>query len=93
MRALREYLTECASRVDKVSFTLRDGREFLGWLVEVSDDHALVTWAPSPFHAQATDGEEWQPDDERIPLTEITPTTPAHYSRAQGSWIPFTRSP
>ncbi|MEU5978721.1 hypothetical protein [Streptomyces sp. NPDC047315] len=93
MRTLRDYLTERASRSDKVSFTLRDGREFLGWLVEVSADHALLSWAPSPLYAQATDGAEWEPEDEWLPLTAIVPATPAHYSRAAGSWIPFAGDP
>ncbi|MFI1828324.1 hypothetical protein ACH41E_18020 [Streptomyces sp. NPDC020412] len=93
VRALHDYLTERAARADKVGFTLRDGREFLGWLVEVSADHALLSWAPSPLYAQATGGAEWEPEDEWLPLTEIVPTTPAHYSRAAGGWIPFARDP
>ncbi|MFE0421655.1 hypothetical protein [Streptomyces sp. NPDC058953] len=37
-RALCDYLRTRADRCDKVGLTLRDGRDFLGWIVLVDED-------------------------------------------------------
>ncbi|MFF6972015.1 MULTISPECIES: hypothetical protein [Streptomyces] len=45
--SLQEYLVERCERCDRVGFTLHDGREFLGWVTEVTDSLVLLDWPPA----------------------------------------------
>lgn len=116
---LRGYLHGCCERGDRVGFMLHDGRDFLGWVVDVHPSPAgdgeaseageagdpdpdlperpasmtgpcaLLSWAPNPFHAQASADGSWAPDDEWIPLTAVVPGSPSRRTRATPGWIPY----
>ncbi|MFB6891426.1 hypothetical protein ACFCX4_19220 [Kitasatospora sp. NPDC056327] len=80
--ALHDYLVRCEEAVAKVGFTLPDGREFLGWIVEVAGDRVLLMWAPGPY-------DDHDPGDEWIPLAGIRPGTAARYDTAVRGWVPY----
>ena len=87
---LRDALERCVAAGDKVGFTFLDGREFLGWIGELDGDRALLMWAPSPMYAMSTDGAEWNPDDEWVPLTTIDAGTAARHDEASRRWVPLS---
>lgn len=87
--SLRARFERFADAGDKHAFRLRDGREFLGWIVEVADAAVLVAWAPSPFHAQATGTAEMSPPDEWLALTDIEPGSLAWWDSATRRWVEF----
>ncbi|MCT9094001.1 hypothetical protein N4G70_34850, partial [Streptomyces sp. ASQP_92] len=88
-QSLYDYFSGCSERADKVSFTLVDGREFLGWVHEMTEDHILVAWAPSPFCAQADDGEAWAPEDEWVPFTALVLDSIASYDPSVPGWVNY----
>ena len=85
--AMQAFFTRCVESADKVGFTFLDGREFLGWVAEVTDEQVLAMWAPSPMYAQATGGREWNPEDEWVPFTAIRPASLASYDESAGRWV------
>ncbi|MFD1541573.1 hypothetical protein [Nonomuraea guangzhouensis] len=85
--AMRAFFVRCKENVDKVAFTFADGREFLGWVAEVTDDDVLVTWAPSPIYAQATGDGHWNPEDERVPFALIQTGSAASYDSSTRRWV------
>ncbi|MEU4623304.1 hypothetical protein AB0G04_25450 [Actinoplanes sp. NPDC023801] len=87
--ALRDALEQCADAADKVGFTLLDGREFLGWVADLDGERALLMWASSPMHAMSTNGAEWNPDDEWVPLSAIDAGTVARRDKASRRWVPL----
>ena len=87
--ALRDALERCVDAGDKVGFTFLDGREFLGWVAEVDGDRALLMWASSPMYAMSTNGAEWNPDDEWVPLSTIDASTAARRDKASQRWVPL----
>lgn len=89
--ALRQALERCAERVDKIGFTFQDGREFLGWATGVTATAVLVSWAPSPLYAQATGGAAWEPEDQWVPLADITQDSVAAYDESDRRWVPLLR--
>ncbi|MGW1747589.1 hypothetical protein ACWCRD_18675 [Streptomyces sp. NPDC002092] len=89
--ALRQALERCVERVDKIGFTFQDGREFLGWATEVTATAVLVSWAPSPLYAQATGGAAWEPEDQWVPLADITGDSVAAYDESERRWVPLLR--
>ncbi|GAA4722646.1 hypothetical protein [Phytohabitans rumicis] len=88
--AISAFFAACADRGDKVGFSLIDGREFLGWVYEVSDEQILVLWASNPIYAQAHGGERWNPDDEWMPLETIRTETVARYDQSRKQWLHMT---
>ncbi|RCH66583.1 hypothetical protein DT019_20730 [Streptomyces sp. SDr-06] len=78
-QSLYDYLCGCSERADKVGFALVDGREFLGWIHEVTEDHLLLAWAPSPFYVQADDGEAWSPQEEWVAFAALVLESIASY--------------
>ncbi|MEU0988273.1 hypothetical protein [Streptomyces sp. NPDC005953] len=84
--ALHGYFIRCVERSDKVGFSLRDGREFLGWVVEVEEGRILVSWAPGPFDDPVDDGDE-ESGDEWVPYTSIRPGTIGHRDRTVHRWV------
>ena len=86
-QSLYDFLIRCADNSDKVGFTFDDGREFLGWIAEVTEDRMLVMWAPSPIYAQATGGDEWNPDDEWVAFSALRTESLARYDKSVRSWV------
>ncbi len=84
---LRALLERSADAGDRHAFRLRDGREFLGWIVEVAAEAVLVSWAPSPFYAQATGTTEMSPADEWVQFTEIASGSLARWDDATRQWV------
>jgi len=76
IRLLFERFAETGA---KHAFRLRSGQEFLGWVLDVGEEAALVSWAPSPFYAQATGTDETAPPDEWIPFTDIVPSSLSYW--------------
>ncbi|MFJ8230211.1 hypothetical protein ACIQ9E_09675 [Streptomyces sp. NPDC094448] len=50
---------------------------------------ALLSWAPSPFHVQASADGSWAPDDEWIPLSTVVPVSASRSTRTTPGWIPY----
>jgi hypothetical protein len=73
----------------KHAFQLRSGREFLGWAMDIREEAVLVSWAPSPFYAQATDTDEMAPPDEWIPFTDIVPSSLSYWDDMARRWVSF----
>jgi len=86
-QALYDFIVRCHDKSDRIGFTFVDGREFLGWISEVTEDRMLVMWAPSPIHAQAAGGEEWNPDDEWVPFTALRRESLAGYDTSVRIWV------
>jgi hypothetical protein len=86
-QVLYDFIVRCHDNSDRVGFTFVDGREFLGWIAEVTEDRMLVMWAPSPFYAQATGGDEWNPDDEWVPFTALRTESLARYDKSIPGWV------
>ncbi len=74
---------------DKHAFRRRDGRDVLGWVMEVGETALLFAHAPSPFYAQATAGPDMAPPDEWIAFEEIEPSSLAFYDTHKRRWIDF----
>jgi hypothetical protein len=86
---LQVYLLDRYERCDRVGFTLRDGREFLGWVAEVTDSRVLVDWAPSPMDlTPASEAELLDESGEWFSLDAIVPGSASHYDRTTRTWIP-----
>ena len=88
-QSLYDYFSGCFERADKVGFALVDGREFLGWIHEVTEDRILLAWAPSPFYAQANDGEAWAPEDEWVAFTALVLESIASYDPSVPGWVNY----
>ncbi|GAA2262468.1 hypothetical protein GCM10010232_62600 [Streptomyces amakusaensis] len=84
--ALHDYFVRCVERSDKVGFSLRDGREFLGWVVEAEEGRILVSWAPGPFDDPVDDG-DGESGDEWVTYTSIRPGTIGHYDWTVRRWV------
>jgi hypothetical protein len=94
--ALHGYFVRCVARSDKVGFSLRDGREFLGWVVEAEEGRILVSWAPGPFDDPVGDGDGERGDDgeggdEWVAFTSIRPGTVGHYDWTVRRWVSMLR--
>jgi hypothetical protein len=74
---------------EKHAFRLRSGQAFLGWVVEVGEDAALVAWAPSPFYAQATGKDEMSPPDEWLRFADIEPSSLSYWDGVARRWVDF----
>lgn len=85
--SLLALLERSADAGDRHAFEFRDGREFLGWIVEVTDEAVLVSWAPSPFYAQAAGTTEMSPADEWVQFTEIVPGSLARWDDGTRQWV------
>ncbi|MFE9773717.1 hypothetical protein ACFYOV_19015 [Streptomyces sp. NPDC005931] len=90
-RMLGRVLETCAERGDRIGFTLADGREFLGWVEEVTGTEALVSWAPSPVCFQATGGASWALEDEWVALADIGPESLGVYDESERCWVNLLR--
>ncbi|GGY11781.1 hypothetical protein [Streptomyces anandii] len=88
-QSLYDYFSGCFERADKVGFALVDGREFLGWIHEVTEDRILLAWAPSPFYAQANDAEAWAPKDEWVAFTALVLESIASYDPSVPGWVNY----
>ncbi|GGZ28020.1 hypothetical protein GCM10010387_21780 [Streptomyces inusitatus] len=84
--SFQSYFARCSERSDKVGFSLRDGREFLGWVVEVEESRILVSWAPGPFDDPVDDG-DGEDGDEWVAFASIRPGTVGHYDRTVRRWV------
>ena len=85
--AMRAFFLYCEENVNKVAFTFADGREFLGWVAEVTENDVLVAWVPNPIYAQATGGGHWSPEDERVPFAPIQTGSAARYDSSTRRWV------
>ena len=88
-RESRRRFERFAETGEKHAFRLRSGRDFLGWVVEVGEDAVLVSWAPSPFHAQATGTDEWSPPDEWVRFADIDPASLSFWDGTARRWVDF----
>ncbi|MHB1562009.1 MAG: hypothetical protein ACYC61_31560 [Isosphaeraceae bacterium] len=88
---IRRALEEFAEVGEKHAFEFRGGGEFLGWVLEVTSDAALVRWAPSPFYAQAAGTEEMAPSDRWVPLADIIPESLAYWDDERRGWCSYPR--
>jgi hypothetical protein len=86
---VRQRFERFAATGVKHAFRLRSGQEFLGWVVEVREDAALVAWAPSPFYSQATGTDEMSPPDEWLPFTDIESSSLSYWDDTARRWIEF----
>ncbi|MEU9338877.1 hypothetical protein AB0D49_37965 [Streptomyces sp. NPDC048290] len=84
---LHGYFVRCVARSDKVGFSLRDGREFLGWVTEAQEDRILVSWAPGPFDDPVGDGDDGEDGGEWVAFTSIHPGTVGHYDWTVRRWV------
>ena len=73
----------------KHAFRLRSGREFLGWVVEIREDAVLVSWAPSPFYAQASGTADMSPPNEWVLFADIEPSSLNYWDDEKRRWIEF----
>jgi hypothetical protein len=73
--AIRLLFERFAETGAKHAFQLRSGQEFLGWVLDVGEEAALVSWALSSFYGQATGTDEngpCAPWNVASPRTEYT---------------------
>lgn len=80
------WLSRVADDGAKCAFRLR-GAEFLGWILEVEKGRVLLSWAPSPFFAQAAGTDQMSPVDEWVSLDEIAVDSYAAWDEASRRWI------
>jgi len=90
---LRAIFERFADTGDKHAFRFRDGRDFLGWVMDVTEDAVLVSWAPSPFYAQATGTAEMSPEDELVRFSDIELGSLAWWDGAARQWVELLAGP
>jgi len=73
--AMFKVLEQFSRSSERVTFILKDGRRFEGWIEEIKEGRVLLSWAPSPFYAQAVGSDESDIPDEWIMLSEIDRNT------------------
>jgi outer membrane protein assembly factor BamB len=70
----------------KHGFRLKNGTEFLGWVLETKEDAVFVAWAPSPLYAQATGTDKMSPPDEWIVYSKIDSNSRAYWDAEAKCW-------
>lgn len=90
VRIIEQYVGKCR----KLSFQLKDGQEYFGWLglqydesnenIDYSADFVMFLRAPSPFDNPALDGIE-----EVVRLEDIDLDSLYYYDDAKSGWIKF----
>ncbi|GGZ60053.1 hypothetical protein GCM10010387_62270 [Streptomyces inusitatus] len=87
--SLQEYLVKRCERCDRVGFTLHDGREFLGWVTEVTDSLVLLDWALGPMDLNPPAEQDLLDESgEWLSLDAILPGSASHYDRGSRTWVP-----
>jgi len=82
---MKEFWEQYSNTGEKHDFTLKDGSEFLGWIIEVSDSAVLVMWAPSPLYGD----DEMSPPDEWIPFTDIVLESLSYWDDQMRTWCRY----
>jgi len=86
---VEDFLRLSAENADQVAFSFVDGTHFQGLVEDVEPGRALLSWAPSPFYAQATGTDRWSPDDEWFEVSTILPATLERFDWENRRWHRF----